>query len=158
MSHSQLWTRRTKNIFLHDGDKRHLDNCSNHDNIDYNTIGTYPYGVSECVTITYQDRSLSSWITTDMTSKEIAHDTKVENHHESETVLQTVEDSHNGGQLLRFSQRILAASASSLPIFERSPAPSPPPSEERNTFQEEQRTKGGTATPQNPQNNKEQPR
>lgn len=91
-----------------------------------------------------------------MTSQASLHDTKLENHHESEIVLQTVEYSYDGGQLRRFSQRILAASAASLPVFERSPAPSPPLSEARNAFQEEQKAKGGTSTPQKHQKNKDQ--
>lgn len=84
-----------------------------------------------------------------MTPKGISHDANAKGYHKSETVLQTIEPSHEHVQLPRFSQRILAASIASLPVFERSPAPSPPPSEERNAFQEGQEIQNETAaTPQ----------
>lgn len=108
------------------------------------TMATYFahfYDFAGCNTAIYQDCSLPSRVTTKMTSQGFSHDTNVEHENENECVLRTIESSHNCEQLRRSSQRILAALAASLPIFERSPAPSPPPSEERNAFQEEQKTK-----------------
>jgi hypothetical protein len=92
-----------------------------------------------------------------MTFQENLDDMDVEFCHDTDTVLRTIESSHNDAQLRRFSQRTLAKSAASLPIFERSPAPSPPSSEGRNAFQEEQRTKAGTITPQQCQANENPP-
>jgi hypothetical protein len=152
MSHSQWQTRWTKKIFLQHGDKRHLDDRSNHDNLDCGISSTHLHNLSGCDTINLRDCRLPCCATTDMTSQEFSHDTNVEDKHDSEIVQQTIESS----QLRRLSQRILAASAPSLPMFERSPAPSPPPSEERNAFLEEQRTKGGTATSQKLLANKNQ--
>lgn len=83
-----------------------------------------------------------------MSSQGTLHGTDVEDYHESEDVVQTIEFSNDFLQRRRFSHRILAASVVSLPVFERSPAPSPPPREERNGFQEEQRVKNGTTAPQ----------
>jgi hypothetical protein len=95
-------------------------------------------------------------MTTNMTSQEFSLDRNVEDGHESEVVQQTTEYSYDIGQVRRRSERALAALAASPPIFERSPAPSPPPSEERNAFQEAQRAKDGTLIKQNHHANKKQ--
>lgn len=116
------------------------------------------YDFAGCNTAIYQDCGLPSRVTTKMTSQGFSQDTNVEDENENESVLRTIESSHDCEQLRRSSQRILAALAASLPIFERSPAPSPPPSEERNAFQEEQKTKNGIATPRKGQANRVQPR
>ena len=141
---------------MHDGDKREPDDSSNYGNVDCCIILNYPYGFSGRNTTIYQSRSLPIHLATDMTPKGISYDPNAKDHHESEIVLQTIESSHEYVQLRRFSQRILAASVASLPIFERSPAPSPPPSEERNAFRGEQRVQIGAATPQQCQGNKSQ--
>lgn len=143
-------------MFLHDGDKRHLGDCSNHGNLDGCINFDYRHVLAVCNTITCQDRNLSNWITTDMTSQGISRDTNAEDHHDGDVVLPTIEASNDSVQPSRVSQSILAASAASLPIFERSPAPSPPSSEERNASQEGPGTKGGTDASQKLQDNEKQ--
>jgi len=91
-----------------------------------------------------------------MTSQDISQSTNVQDCHEIETAQQTIEPSYDIAQLRRQSQRVLAALAASLPIFERSPAPSPPPSEERNVFLKEQKIEEKTTVPRNRQINKAQ--
>ena len=150
MSHSQWRTRWTKKIFLQDGDKPHLDDRSNHGNLDCCNISTHFYDLSGCDAFIHQDCRLPSCVATEMTSQGFPHDTNAKDDNDNESAQRTIESSHDCEQPRRSSQRILAASATSLPMFERSPAPSPPPSEERNAFQDEQRTKNGTATPREP--------
>ena len=108
----------------------------------YSYLSTWLAGRNTTVS---HDRCLPNYAATGMTSQG-SHDTAVKDYHESETVLQTIEASHDYVQLRRFSQRILTASVAALPMFERSPAPSPPPSEERNAFQEEQKVQIGVTT------------
>ena len=72
-----------------------------------------------------------------MSSEQEVYDAKVEPN-ESEIALQTIERPDDTTQFRQPSKRALAAL---LPIFQRSPAPSPPSSEELFAFQEEQKLK-----------------
>jgi hypothetical protein len=133
---------------LFDGDSPHLDDCSNHDSLDCCTVSTHAHGLRGSNSAPIRTVVFPA-IATDMTPTGISHHANAKGYHKSETVLQTIEPSHEHVQPPRFSQRILAASIASLPVFERSPAPSPPPSEERNAFQERQGIQFETAaTPQ----------
>jgi hypothetical protein len=72
-----------------------------------------------------------------MTSEQTPREANVGNDtEESEAVLQTIEPPDDFTQLRQPSQSVLAAPR---PIFLRSPAPSPPPSEEIYKFQQERK-------------------
>ena len=133
------FVQRTKTRDTYDTSKQHPNDYGNHGNIDGCNISALPYVLSSRNTV-YHNPNSTGRISTVMASQGSLYVANVEHLiHENEVVLQTTEPSNLTAQPRRPSPRI--SFVASTPIFQRSPAPSPSPSEERNAFWEEQRIK-----------------